>query len=206
MDRKLFTYSVVAAIIATFVFSYCLEPATVWAWHILASTSNSIFTSMQDSAVKSAALGKRDWIDTLFLCYFNAALLGLATSYIGGPILKHLAKRFLNRHPNGEQKQPKRLRIRPFLKSLYYAAAIPIFILSISSTELSFSAYVDLQMNASFSQRLDALAPFIDDHRQKQLRSEWAMMETLNDYRRVTTEMDQLGQQADIKLPKLLYK
>ena len=123
------------------------------------------------------------------------------------PIVKYLlASRLFSKQPQHKAAQPKLSRLRTFLRRLYFAAAIPVFVIAICSTQLAFAAFVDLQLNASFSQRLDALAPYIDDQMEKQLRSEWARMETLEDYRHLTTEMDQLGQKAGIKLPKVLYR
>ena len=60
-------------------------------------------------------------------------------------------------------------------------------------THFAFTVFIDLQLNASFCQRMGALAPYIDDQQQKMLRSQWALMETLDDYRTLTTQMDTLA-------------
>jgi hypothetical protein len=207
MNRKIFIYSVVASIVATIFFSYCLQPASIWVWHISTSTSNYIFTSVQNSAVSNAAIGKRDWIDPMFMWVFACVVWAIATSYITRPIIKRLsATRLFSKQSDKKKGQSRLTHVRNIFKRLYFASAIPIFVVAICWTQLTFAAYVDLQLNASFSQRLDALGPYIDDQTQKQLRSEWARMETLDDYRHLTTEMDQLGQKAGIKLPTVLYR
>lgn len=201
MDRKTFLYNVTASVIATIVFLYALQPVSLATWRLITSASNSAFTSMQEKAVLNAALGKRDWVSACFLEWFASAALGLLIGYLIMPLFSRLLdKRVFKEEP------PNLSKIRSLVKTCYWVFIIIPIVLAYSSSRLAFFAFADLQMNASFSQRLDAIAPYIDVQAEKQLRSRWARMETLSDYRGITADMDQLGAKAGIKLPKVLYR
>ena len=90
MNRKIFIYSVVASILATILFSYCLHPASIWVWHLMASTSNSLVAALQDQTVLNAAIGKRDWISPMCLGVAASFTLGFAASLLISPILARL--------------------------------------------------------------------------------------------------------------------
>jgi predicted PurR-regulated permease PerM len=131
-----------------------------------------------------------------FLAAFVSAF---ATSYFTNPILRRFIR---SRVPDDQDhRHPIALARR-----LYLASILPVFVAAIIFDLLTLSAFSDLQMNASFSQRLDALAPYIDAQTEKQFRSRWAMMGTLRDYRAISADMDQLGAKAGITLPKVLYR
>jgi hypothetical protein len=65
---------------------------------------------------------------------------------------------------------------------------------------------VDLQLNASFSQRLDALGPYIDSAEERDLKSKWALMKTRSDYENINQRLDALAQKASIQIPEPLLK
>ncbi|WP_216295874.1 hypothetical protein [Delftia acidovorans] len=66
--------------------------------------------------------------------------------------------------------------------------------------------YVDLQLNASFSQRLDALGPYADLMDEKRLKSAWALMKTRDDYEEINSRLDALASRAGVALPPPLYR
>ena len=64
--------------------------------------------------------------------------------------------------------------------------------------------YSDLQLNASFQQRLTVLAPKIDEVEYRELQAVWAGMRSRADFVAVNTRMERLAEQHGIDLPKLL--
>jgi hypothetical protein len=63
----------------------------------------------------------------------------------------------------------------------------------------------DLQLNASFNQRMAVLAPEITDLEAKRLRARWASMRSREDYLAITAGMDAVANQKGIKLRKVLW-
>lgn len=199
MDRKTFFYSIVASIIATVGFLYILQPLTVAAWHLITWASNSVLTSIQDDAILNAALGKRDWLTPWFVCMAACITSSAATWYPMWAVGSRLVRRFHHRLPPTGQ-IILLLRLRAVLQYRSIARAFLLIAFAIVIDGFAFVAY------ASFAQRLDAVAPYIEVQAERQLRSRWARMETVSDYRALTADMDQLGAKAGIKLPKVLYR
>ena len=70
----------------------------------------------------------------------------------------------------------------------------------------SVSVFADLQLNTSFQQRLNALSPEISDFEYKNLKADWALMESPEDHKNIVLKMEEFAQKHKIKLPDLLIK
>ncbi|HFG1845197.1 TPA: hypothetical protein ACGF3Z_003439, partial [Vibrio cholerae] len=71
---------------------------------------------------------------------------------------------------------------------------------------LSFIVYVDLQMNASFNQRMHAIKPYISQKEYDLLYSGWALMVSKKDYIEINARLTLLGENAQLTLPEIMYK
>jgi amino acid transporter len=195
MNRKVFTISVVSSIFASIAFSWLLDPLTRWIWHVASENALSWFTNLQNAAFSNAAIGKRDWLVTVLFLY--AFAFGFA-SFLG--ITAGALSASLVRSPRGERYR----RLRP--KLLLVSCVVLALVLTYSFGRLGFLAYVDLQLNASFSQRLDALGPYIEPMEERRLRSAWALMKTRSDYEMINRRIDELAVAANITIPEPLLK
>lgn len=195
MDRKIFLYSIIASVFASIGFSWLLEPLTKWIWHAASDTASSWLVELQSAAFVNAALGKRDWVSTIILIFgfvlFVGTQIGFLSVAIFGQRLAALSK---------SGKIPGWVR-----RSLKASFAIAFLYTTNHCGRLMFLAYVDLQLNASFSQRLDALGPHIEQLDERRLKSEWALMRSREDYDRINQHIDQLAIAAKVTVPIPLY-
>ena len=204
MTRKVFFVSVLSGLVASVAFVWLLDPVTRWIWHTASLSASSWFVHLQNAAFKNAALGKREWLSTaLFIYLFLLWVATLISAPIG--IATGLGLRgFLRRTRAGRVEHVVRHRVMP--KALVVSLVGMALLLTYSLGRLAFLAYVDLQLNASFSQRLDVLAPYVDTLEERRLRSEWALMKTRTDYDRINEHLDQLAAAAKVSLPEPLLK
>ena len=210
MDKKQLIYSVLVGILVTLLVSHCIEPLSVFVWRFIASASNDWFTHLQNESVRLAALGKRDWVPAKLFLEFIGFLFAGAIASVTYPLIPQRLHKITDQLILGDMstadKINRDLKFYQRFKRIVFCFGIILLILGITQTRTAFLVYVDIQMNASFGQRIDALAPYLDEQTVKQFRSRWALMKTLPDYRQLTGDMDALGKKAGIDLPVPLYK
>ena len=66
--------------------------------------------------------------------------------------------------------------------------------------------FSDLQLNASFDQRIKAITPYIELKEKELLISEWACMKTRQDYLNINIQIDNYAQDAGVSIPEPLLK
>ena len=66
------------------------------------------------------------------------------------------------------------------------------------------TAFVDLQLNTSFEQRLTVLNPAISEQEEEGLRATWASMRDRQDYLDLKGQMDRMAALNEIELPEPL--
>ena len=170
---------------------------TRWIWHIASESASTWFVHLQNTAFKNAALGKRDWVITiLFIYLFGLGVIFFFAYPIGAGFAKILPAKGRIRMVIG--------RVRSVL--LVITSLMLVLLLIYNFGRLAFLAYVDLQLNASFSQRLDALSPYIEPMEERRLRSQWALMKTRVDYERINARIEELAIAAKIAIPEPLLK
>ena len=204
MGRKVFLVSVTSSIIASIAFAWLLDPVTRWIWHTASDSAWSWFVNLQAAAFRNAALGKREWLSTaLFIYVFTLVVIVLYTSPIGIGC-GVLFGRLLRQKATDRTRQLIRGRVAPL--TLVILSILMALSLTYAFGKIAFLAYVDLQLNASFSQRVDALSPYIDPMEERRLRSQWALMKSRADYEQINRRLDELATGANIQLPEPLLK
>jgi len=198
--QRVFALNVVAGLVAAILFSLLLRPVSIVAWQFLTSASGSIFLAIQEKAVQNAALGKRDWIAPLFLVLVAGMGVAALIVLIFLPVLRWLSRRRMS-----DKSRADRSRRRTFWFG-YWLLAAGAVCMTLWFGLIAFFGYVDLQMNASFSQRVDAISPYTDDDTIKRLRSDWALMKRLDDYRGINSRIDAIAAKANLKIPSPLYE
>lgn len=58
---------------------------------------------------------------------------------------------------------------------------------------------------AEFDQKTAILAPYITDQRLKEIKSEWALMKTIDDFNKINFELKSLATSLKINFPKSVY-
>lgn len=200
MDKRVFWYSVIASVVASIAFSWLLEPMTRGLWNFASDSASSWLTNLQNVAFMNAALGKRDWATVSIFFVFSSLTWAVAFGAIIGMYLS----RKLAENPDGPI---GRLRKSPWRERIVATTFVLWITLGLYQwAHMCFMFYVDLQLNASFSQRLEALGPYIDQIDEKKLRSAWALMKTREDYEKINGQIDALSKRAGVDLPPPLYR
>ena len=66
-------------------------------------------------------------------------------------------------------------------------------------------SFANLQLNATFNQRIAALSPELSDQKVKRFRARWALMEKRADYRSIQGDLEKVAAAKSIKLPPSLW-
>lgn len=89
----------------------------------------------------------------------------------------------------------------------FFAGVAVLLVIGLgSATFIASYIYADLQLNASFEQRLQVLAPHVTEKEVKELRASWALMTTKAHYLSIKSKMELLASQANIQLPAVLLR
>jgi hypothetical protein len=211
---------IVSSLIASIVFIIVLEPLLKFLWSFLNKTSYTVYFNYLNSLYSNAALGHRNYVDFMILTAIIAGIIGLL--FITSNRLLFLIKRLKDDDELFNEKNPekrndiiekRRNKLKPkieFMKRKFILVKyfmFSIFVIAIFSFSTSlFKIYTDIQLNTSFNQRLNALAPFLEDIESKKLVSKWAMMKTKNDYIEINNLMEIVAKKNNIRLPDELIK
>jgi len=104
---------------------------------------------------------------------------------------------------SNQEKIKKLVKINRYVLNGWY------ILLPIASMAFFFfllQSFVIVKLNTSFNQRLNAILPYIDDHTEKIIKSEWALMKSVEDFQKIDNQINTLGTKAKIDLPKNLIE
>jgi hypothetical protein len=201
------------AIIAAAVIPYLVDPALRWFAHSLIWLSENVSTAFTKSIYRKAAVGFHE--------QYSFEMLGLAGYVLAVviimiPLTMYVIKRSkeeLDRQSEMEYLGNEEIREESKLEAVMRVADRVIFPLSCVTAVLAVSIgliivtsdYIELQLNASFNQRMTVLALYATDQQVKEMRAEWALMLDRQDYERINAEMDIVSKKLGFKLPKTLW-
>jgi hypothetical protein len=215
---------IIASLIAAIVFFIFLEPLMRLLWGLLNKYSSILYISFINEIYKSAAMGQRNNID-LFHFTFVMTFIVFGT-YIMGEYVKiqrdgRLMSEDLEKTENIQEKVEKATnerekllkkigKLEKSIKVLEHIIVkgrffIYIFVLFVAFASI-FKSYIEIQLNTTFNQRLNALGIVIDESQRKSLISRWALMESRSDYLVIKLSIEKIAQVNNIKLPKALVK
>lgn len=201
MSKKVFIWSIIAGLIASILLSYVLEPLSIWVWEMLTGSASNWANELQTSAIMNAAMGTRPWVSAIGFML----MITIASSFLFITTVAVSFKYYLrsDRTINKKKSNPPPKKV---MLSLCGLAILNTLFLMYIAFRLSFTVYVDLQMNASFSQRMNAIKPYISQHDYDLLRSNWALMSSRKDYENINEKLSAFGNDAGINLPKVMYE
>jgi hypothetical protein len=191
-SRNTFLVSVIASVVASIIVGIFIQP---------------ILASISDFVVSFIGVFYQGWIDgiyrqasgsTLFLAIFfiTTFITGIPLfAAIGIMIGEYLVTRTLG--PGRLQRAilGRTARIGRRITILGVAVMVPsIFIVNAR-------LYAEFQATATFEHRLMALEPVISDQERKELRGQWALMNSRTDYDRINGRFEELAKKYNAKLP-----
>lgn len=194
-ERKLFWSSVAASVVASVIVIALIHPLLSSTWNFLSSTGSELLAGFVDRLYRNAALGNRNWVIALFaLALLYVPFANVIVLAVTRPLFRKL---FASTGPDGKHRSPVVI-----LTTLIATTAFGMVLATVPASYI----YADLQLNASFDQRLNALAPHLSDQQIKELKASWAMMTSKADYLKIREKMDVLADQANIKIPDPLLR
>ncbi len=185
--RKGLLVSLVTSVLVLIFIDPLLKLTASW----LMSLGSTMATSWTNGIYLSAALGLRE--------KFSFIILALGASIISGVTAGVVAGRILARRSSASG-----LRKRKGL--LVAIDAIFALLFLVGSFGILTSNFAELQLVASFNQRLTVLAAKATDQQVRDLRASWAMMQNRKDYEAINAEMQKLSAQFGVKLPTPLWE
>jgi len=187
MDRKAIRAVALLTLFVSLFVIFFAEPFLRWSWEFIVSRlSNKIYSQ--------ASMGQRNWVIVLnfvglLALFASLSFLVILKNYFPGIITKALDIIYPRR--------PKAVLLFDVV------AAITIFV---SAFFLITSIYSDLQLNTSFEQRTKALAPYISQQEEEEIRSMWATMENRQDFEKIVSRMENIAKEKNVKLTNLLLE
>ena len=198
---------ILGGIISSIIVMIFINPILGFAWKFL----NAWFSSYIDSLYLNAALGQRNWIDFITLTFFLLIFIMFGTIKII-EIFFRGKKEFQNQNFLIHNKEIKddfnyekiKLQKRIKLMSFIIIGLYPVIILLFFN--IIFKTYSDLQLNASFNQRFNIIAPYIDETEEEFIKSNWSQMQKKEDFDKIDRNIENIAKKNKIVLPENLLK
>lgn len=212
--KRLLTSVIASAIVLIFI-----KPILEIVWNIIRELSSKSYSGFIDKIYKNAAQGPTNGVDlinfalivSIYFFIISAAILFLKIR-----LEKYLYKaqtdsksqeeleKFLTKR---REKTEKSIRFytrnaKKILVSLTIYSLIPFVLFFV----LYFGTFAELQLNTSFNQRLNAVAPYISAQDLLFLKSKWALMKNRNDFEIINTEIEAIAVSNNLDLPENLLK
>ncbi len=210
---------IISGVIASIIFLIFIQPILTFIWNAIIKFSFSTYTGYIDIVYENAALGKRNWIDFLVLTFFIyfqfillfTFLLKFRSKLSGLVRQKKMETMSEDEKENFTAKRNASLfKTFSLIKNNSRKLIIFSYILQIAFilvvVGIIFTAYVDLQLNSSFSQRCTVLKPYIGGQQEDILQSKWASMKSRKDYEVLNQYIEGLARTKNIILPEVLLK
>jgi hypothetical protein len=206
-DRSL-RIGVVSSVVASLIIIIFVQPLFNFIWPLLQEWRSSLKDSYINSLYTHAAFGERNWIVTELYLYANAFIIPFL--FLLNSRLKNRVNKLENRTQEddgddhlAEQKFDPGKRIKRLKINIKIQFAL-IIVLSFFIFHNVFKAYVDIQLNTSFKQRLNAISHKLNVEQEEELISLWARMQTREDYLMINDIIEKTAIINDLELPKEL--
>lgn len=186
-----FRKSLLISLITSILVLIFIEPLLKLAANGIMWLGTNISASFTKSVYTSAALGFREKYSFIALMFIMSTFAGVIAGATSARILPRRAE---------SPKSPSRAKRRKVFSILI------AFSFFISSLDIMASNFIELQLNASFNQRITVLSAKIPEQRIKELKAAWASMENRSDYEALTVQMDRLAKERGVKLPVALWE
>jgi|GEM_PF-1553057 len=205
-DRSVRT-GIITGIISSLIVIVFLNPILTIGWNIINSIADNTVTKLSDTLYQNAAIGKRNWLDVIIISIIMIPIFVVATNEFTKNIKKIFTILIIddNKESNivskpTEKKVPNKRKVNFILNAFF---SVVVFL---SLSFMIVSVYSDLQLNASFDQRINAISPYIDSQEEEVLKSQWACMKNRTDYLNINKKIDELAGNSGIEIPQPLLK
>jgi len=186
--KKEIYVSVIASVLVMILF----EPFLKFLWNWILLISVGAFQGLLNAIYRNAALGHRNHVEVQTFMFLSSVFLGIMLAIV----LIQITDRAKIR--SAISKIPSKVS-SGFIVTFTVIAIFSLIFGVISNT-------IDLQLNASFQQRLTVLAPKITDQEYEEFEAKWASMKNRDDFLAIVQEMESTATSKGVELPPLLLK
>ena len=188
---------VAAGVISAVIVLLFVQPVLNSTWPIIERLTFDVWGGISDRMYQNASLGLRNWVDVVFALGLGAAITG----GLFGSTVAVLSRR--SRSSGSIARLGRKLLLGGFgpvaVILLNFAALLGLL-------SQGYMIIGDLQLNASFNQRLSVIAPSISDQEEEELVAMWASMDQRSDYLVINEVLSSLATSRGVKLPEPLWK
>ena len=204
--------SVISSLIAMLLVFILIRPVFELAWPWLKNSTSDHIGTIVDGYIKNAALGDRNWVTAGSAISWRFVFLVFSLS---AAILSTLLTFKISREISAPQSQvsQKKNSADLIIKSSFRILRVSLTLLWLLlpflfyyQIKMAGAIYYDIQLNASFSQRMMVLAPVLNEQEEEQLYAQWANMTSKEDYDSINLKMEKLSIDNKTKLPGLLLE
>lgn len=185
--KKTLIVSILTSVIVLIIIDPLLKLAATW----LMWLGTNLSASWTDHIYKSAALGLREKFSFLLLLYFFAMCMGISSGILTAIVLA--------------RKEKSKTTLKSWIEKPAFII-LSALLLIVVAVEVLASNFAELQLNASFNQRITVLAAKASEQQIKDLRASWALMSGRKDYESINMEIQRIEGQLKVKLPLPLWE
>ncbi|ENJ1753179.1 hypothetical protein AB0532_004476 [Vibrio parahaemolyticus] len=203
VSKSTFRASIAASIVASIIFISLIQPVMTYVWNAISSTGNEYINYYVDLMYANAALGERNWV------VVTVAILGIYLPFVlilGKGLGQFSAKKLYKSIQSSDDEVAKKNKVSSLLFKLnilrWFLAIVGLGLATIMASYI----YTDLQLNASFNQRLTVLAPKLSKAEYLQYKADWASMVSKQDYKLLEKKLNNQAYMLEVQLPQPLLK
>jgi hypothetical protein len=200
VSKNTFRASIIASIIASMFVIAFIQPIMAYIWELISSTGNDFLNLLVDRMYENAALGDKNWVVSTFVIVGVYAPFVLSSTRIFASWTAR--KLFSSKEQLDEVDKEK--KVNSIVFRLRIAQWISTFIGIVCATVIASYIYTDMQVNASFKQRLTVLSPKLSDAEYKEFLAKWASMTSKEDYQAINQKLENQASKVGVKLPRPL--
>ena len=190
--KRTILIGVVSSLIATIVYLYLIDPIIRTFGELVVLTSHYVATGLVDNLYRKCALSCPPDSAFALLGLFSGLLAGMTFGALS-VVLRSYVKS--GPAPDDEVTTMKKLR-RSALMGLGFLVLLGFLLMF-----LYWTTWFQLQRLTSFNQHLAILAPFIDNQREEELRSKWALMKGRKDYEAIVVDILSIAEENGVGIP-----
>ena len=188
--------SLIVSLVASLLFFLFIQPLLTFMGWFIRFLALNFHSGLSNALYRSASLGDRNYLDVYMFGLYTSALCGITTGALTFPLSRKYLKKYAPTHDHFRRKLV-------VLRRLMTALLVLLSGMNLSDLTIAFG---DLQLNASFKRRLTVIAPHISEQQEEELAAMWASMRSRQDYNAVNERMEAYAGDANISLPKSLWR
>jgi hypothetical protein len=192
--QKDYKVGIITGLIASALFLYFLDPILKFIGTLVFNVFSHVSSAYLDRLFAKAALGVAPEPSLLIF----GVMIGIFTGVVATTI-------FSLRGKNQDDEEPGEKPKRHF-RGLRLALSLFMGVMVLVNFHYFWGTWFQFKLVTSFDQHIRAVAPYMNDHDEKLLKSRWTQMKSRRDYDKIYEDLRQIAATNNITLPdNLIY-